>query len=89
MSQGKKINKKLWYTSFLEALEQSAGNISKTCEAVQVTPQSYYQYRYKDPVFSKKVQHVLDNICLHILRILRDPELCKEMIVYLYSCYET
>lgn len=48
MSQGKKLSAHFWNKVFLEALELSVGNISVTCKATNITPQTYYQYRSKN-----------------------------------------
>jgi len=67
MAQGKKLSPNFWNKVFLEALELSVGNVSVACKATNITPQTYYQYRSKNPDFAKKARFLLDNVCLPYL----------------------
>lgn len=65
--QGKKISKSFWYKKFIEAIQDSAGNIVAACRTLGVTPQTYYRYRYVDPSFAEEVDLIIDTICVPLL----------------------
>lgn len=65
--QGKKIPKSFWYKEFLDLLKESAGNVMGVCRALGITPQSYYNYRYKDPELEKTADKIIDSMCLPML----------------------
>ena len=67
MNQGKKIPSHFWNREFLEALKNSLGSITYAAKESGVTPQSYYAYRLKNPIFAKKADDILETICLPIL----------------------
>lgn len=67
MIKGKAIPSSFWNKTFLEALKNSLGSITHASKEAGVTPQSYYAYRLKNPVFAKKADLILETICLPIL----------------------
>jgi hypothetical protein len=67
MNQGKKIPDSFWERDFLERLEHSAGSIAAACRSAGVTPQSYYNYRFKNPAFARKAEKILTGLCLPVL----------------------
>ena len=67
MNQGKKLPKKFWHKTFIEAVKLNVGNISATCRSVGITPASYYNYRLKDKEFAEKVDNIKENYALPML----------------------
>lgn len=47
-------------TLFIQAFQKSFGNISKACEKIGVSRQTYYDWRNDDPMFLEAVKNVKD-----------------------------
>jgi hypothetical protein len=61
MSQGRKISLKTW-DRFIAYLSENGTSVKSACNAINITPKSYYNHRVEDADFAKKVDNIMDNI---------------------------
>ena len=59
---GKTASKVRLKPKFLQALELSAGNISRACMSVRINRSTYYDWLEKDPAFAESVDDVKESL---------------------------
>ncbi len=78
MSQGKKLTSDFWNKTFTEALKNNLGIVTHACSKTGITPQCYYEYRLRNPVFGKKIDIIKEQICLPVLEDLAQARAIKD-----------
>lgn len=78
MSQGKKLTSEFWNKTFTEALKKNLGIITHACSKTGITPQCYYEYRLRNPVFGKRIDQIKEQICLPVLEDLAQARAIKD-----------
>jgi len=78
MSQGKKLDAGFWNNIFTEALKNNLGIVTHACSKTGITPQCYYEYRLRNPLFGKSIDAIKEQICLPILEDLAQARAIKD-----------
>lgn len=78
MAQGKKLTSDFWNKTFTEALKNNLGIVTHACSKTGITPQCYYEYRLRNPVFGKKIDRIKEQICLPVLEDLAQARAIKD-----------